>query len=167
MLGLADTAAAMDQVPSVGRPDQGNLATGTADERAAVETAVAARTGASRCNTVRKQDETSHDPDEHKSLSFTPQRHRVQPSATACEEAGEGDRTLDIQLGKLTTPDANAVDDGVCSSTSGARSSRDSSRNENRPDGDNLRRLIDAWPSLPQHIREAILALVQTGGNRQ
>ena len=97
MLGLADTAAAMDQVPSVGRPDQGNLATGTADERAAVETAVAARTGASRCNTVRKQDETSHDPDEHKSLSFTPQRHRVQPSATACEEAASPLRKVLIQ----------------------------------------------------------------------
>ena len=71
MLGLADTAAEMDQVLSIGRPDQGNLAAGTIDERAAVETAVAARPGVSRCRTVRKQDEPSRDPDERKSLSFT------------------------------------------------------------------------------------------------
>ena len=94
VLGLADTAAAMDQVTSIGKPDQGNLATGTIDERAAVETAVetaaAARTGASRCKTVRKQDEPSRDPGEGKSLSFASQRHCVQPGATAGVKRGKG-----------------------------------------------------------------------------
>ncbi len=65
-------------------------------------------------------------------------------------EAGEGDRTLDIQLGKLTK--------SPVSSLSGAkRSAGESARNQNDP---HLATIAAAWPTLPAAMKAGIVAMV-------
>ncbi len=49
---------------------------------------------------------------------------------------------------------------GTCDDGAAATSSSHSSSDENQPLDADLRRLIDAWPKLPDVIRAGILAMV-------
>ena len=77
-------------------------------------------------------------------------------------KAGEGTRTLDIQLGKLTTHHENDRESGILEGSSETPRSSHSSSNANPPQDDDLRRLTEAWPSLPSHIQAAIWALLDS-----
>ncbi len=106
-----------------------------------------APTGAIVCNSVQDQVAFSCSLDDPQ-LS-TP-CDVVQSSTTQCAKAGEGDRTLDIQLGKLTN--------SPVSSLSGAkRSAGESARNQNDP---HLAMIVTAWPALSDAMKAGIVAMV-------
>ncbi len=70
--------------------------------------------------------------------------------AATREKAGEGIRTLNIQLGRLTK--------SPVSSLSGAkRSAGESARNQNDP---HLATIAAAWPTLPAAVKAGIVAMV-------
>ena len=77
-------------------------------------------------------------------------RGPIAQASTSDHEAGEGARTLDIQLGKLTK--------SPVSSLSGAkRSAGESARNQNDP---HLATIAAAWPTLPAAVKAGIVAMV-------
>ena len=57
------------------------------------------QTGASRCNGKTPSDDSVSD---HNVLTTAEDSDDVQRSAKGCDKAGEGTRTLNIQLGRLT-----------------------------------------------------------------
>ncbi len=71
--------------------------------------------------------------------------------AATREKAGEGIRTLNIQLGRLTKS-------GVSDASEGARSPGRSAENANEVA---LEKLLAAWPSLSHAMREQIAALAE------
>ncbi len=75
----------------------------------------------------------------------------AQRDATEDSEAGEGIRTLNIQLGRLTKS-------GVSDASEGARSPGRSAENANEVA---LEKLLAAWPSLSHAMREQIAALAE------
>ena len=76
-------------------------------------------------------------------------------------EAGEEIRTPDVQLGKLETHPVSAAESRVSGGDTASPSSSSSSSTANWPLDDDLRRLIDAWPTLPEPMRAGILAMVE------
>ncbi len=95
VLGLTDTAGALAQLPDVAL--QSAAMTGT--DGVAPVRARGALSGANVCNSVQDQGAFSGSLD---GTQLGTQCDVVQSSTTQCVKAGEGDRTLDIQLGKLT-----------------------------------------------------------------
>ena len=106
-----------------------------------------APTGAIVCNSVQDQGAFSCSLD---STQLGTQCDVMQSSTTQCVKAGEGDRTLDIQLGKLTN--------SPVSSLSGAkRSAGESAQNQNDP---HLAMIVAAWPALSDSMKAGIVAMV-------
>ena len=71
----------------------------------------------------------------------------------------------DIQLGRLTSQRGNTVESSVSEGEPVTPSSSPGSRDENRPLDDDLRRLIDAWPTLSDPVRSGIVAMVGAATN--
>ncbi|MBL8880203.1 MAG: hypothetical protein JNG88_13880, partial [Phycisphaerales bacterium] len=87
-------------------------------------------------------------------------------AATFTTIAGEGIRTLDVQLGNQSG--SNVTDDSAetCERLTDAPAcSPDTSNGTAFADAD-LRRVADAWPALSAPIRRAVLALIETGVER-
>ena len=111
MLGLSDTAGAINELPDIGVPKT-TSATGTMDATAdpphipqqSVHETV-------HCSaTASEQDTIIHDqPEESNHLESAELSDDMQLDATPDEKAGEGTRTLDIQLGKLPAPYGSAA----------------------------------------------------------
>jgi hypothetical protein len=84
---------------------------------------------------------------------------------------GEGTRTPDIQIHSVK-PDERKPLAANTSGESPARVARRVAQKDPKPNLDfpstlpvpdpDLTRILDAWPALPQHIKAAVLALVQT-----
>ena len=80
----------------------------------------------------------------------------------SCPKAGDGIRTHDVQLGKQKG--LNTSDDATTTcerSTEGPNYTPDSSLGIATND-DRLRRVVAAWPGLPDAIKAAVLVLVDT-----
>ena len=82
--------------------------------------------------------------------------------------AGEGTRTLDIQLGKLTACDGSDCEIGSCESGDTDVSRYDSSAGARQCDARThgatdveLEEVIGAWPQIPREVRAGIIALVK------
>ncbi len=65
-------------------------------------------------------------------------------------KAGEGDRTLDIQLGKLTKSPVSSL-------SVAKRSAGESAQNQNDP---HLAMIVTAWPALSDAVKAGIVAMV-------
>ena len=108
VLGLMDTAAAIEDLPDIDRPQRDETkATGTMDaapvrdpqqypQQLGRETA---QPGATERD---DDDRTGGASGGHNRSNQTGVRNAAQYNAPSCAKAGEGTRTLDIQLGKLT-----------------------------------------------------------------
>ena len=107
VLGLTDTAKAIEQLPAIGLPSASAAkATGTMDGRSEQyhqqhhqRVRKAAQLGATRCDEPSKKPPSGGS---RKSGGERTLRDRARPNAAMRNKAGEGTRTLDIQLGKLT-----------------------------------------------------------------
>ena len=108
VLGLTDTAKAIEQLSAIGLPSASAAkATGTMDGRSEQyhqqhhqRVRKAAQLGATRCDEPSKKPPSGGS---RKSGGERTLRDRVRPNAALRNKAGEGTRTLDIQLGKLKT----------------------------------------------------------------
>ena len=70
-------------------------------------------------------------------------------------------RTDDLSFTKARDDSATNDDSRTCDGDSATPSSSPGSRANNRPLDDDLRHLIDAWPTLPEPVRAGILAMVK------
>ena len=100
VLGLADTSKAISQLPSIQGP-QRTLAAGTDEgptdpQQSEHETV---QDGVIQCDEYSGASPTAN---AHKPLRTVEKCEPTRPGATACAKAGEGTRTLNIQLGRLT-----------------------------------------------------------------
>ena len=80
---------------------------------------------------------------------------------TVCLKATLRTRTGDLSFTKAQAASAKPITKVVCGSAAATPSSSPGSRDENRPLDDDLRRLIDAWPTLPDPVRAGIAAMVE------
>ena len=69
-------------------------------------------------------------------------------------------RTCDLRSRRPLAAAETSTTKGTCDDGAAATSSSHSSSDENQPLDADLRRLIDAWPKLPDAIRAGILAMV-------
>ncbi len=104
VLGLTDTAQAIEQLPSIDAPESATAqATGTTDSDPHLKShqrqRETLRTGATTRDDLSS---TSPTDDARKPLSVADKSERTRPDATACAKAGERTRTVNIQLGRLT-----------------------------------------------------------------
>ncbi len=73
---------------------------------------------------------------------------------------GEGTRTPDIQIHSLTAANPKpVVPQGICGDAPAVVAQR-------LPNDPDLARLVAAWPSLPEPIRRAVLALIDSAQPR-
>ena len=103
MLGLSDTAGAINELPDIGEPET-TIATGTMDatadpphipQRVVRETVQFGATASEQAIIINDCPEDSNH------LESAIISDEVRADATTCEKAGDGIRTHDIQLGKL------------------------------------------------------------------
>ena len=104
ILGLSDTAGAINELPAIGVPET-TRATGTMDvtadppqipQRSVHETV---QFSATQCEQARI---INGCPEDSNQLESAGHSNDMQLDATLCDKAGEGARTLNIQLGRLT-----------------------------------------------------------------
>ncbi len=69
-------------------------------------------------------------------------------------------RTSDLRFRRPLAAAETSTTKGICDDGAATTSSSHSSSDENQPLDADLRRLIDAWPKLPDAIRAGILAMV-------
>jgi hypothetical protein len=98
-------------------------------------------------------------------------RERKQPQSSAdrgCHKAGDRSRTDDVQLGKLTGPNSNHLENKgdtnspltvvpkmvPCEEENGTESAS--------PHADQLAIIANLWPSLPQVVRTTIIHLARS-----
>ena len=161
MLGLSDTAGAINELPDIGMPET-TIATGTmgatADPQHIPQQSVHETVQFSA--TASEQDTIINDcPEDSNQLESAKLSDDMQLGATSDEKAGEGTRTLDIQLGKLTTHFASADD---CSTSKRAKSNPSSSVHDS-----DLGTVIDTWPMLNDSVKDCILAIVNSTSENQ
>ncbi len=84
----------------------------------------------------------------------------MRSGAASCGKATRETRTRDLSFTKAQVPPGESIREGVSGEAGGTPSSSHSSSDENQPLDADLRRLIDAWPELPDAIRAGILAMV-------
>ena len=103
VLGLADTNAALNQLPSIasGPQRQSESATGTCDEPPAISTAIERRTAAKACEPLRNKNERRTDCDSHKALHSAKISNDLQGNARGCEDSGRRESNPHGQLGRL------------------------------------------------------------------
>ncbi len=77
------------------------------------------------------------------------------------DKAGEGSRTLNSQLGRRTPYPVTNDNTQTSETDIPAPSNTPGSKPQFETLDADLRRLIDAWPNLPKHIKVAITALVE------
>ena len=111
MLGLSDTAGAINELPDIGEPET-TSATGTMDattdppqipQQSVHETV---QFGATACEQARIINDCPEDSNHLESAGLSDAK---QLDATPDEKAGEGTRTLNIQLGRLPAPYGSAA----------------------------------------------------------
>ncbi len=68
---------------------------------------------------------------------------------------------VERQPSKRTTADRSADVSSTCDGAPATPASSPDSSGGNPPRDDDLRRLIDAWPDLPEPIRAGIVAMVE------
>ena len=80
----------------------------------------------------------------------------------ACQsKAGEGTRTLNIQLGRLTAHPVTLANTRTSGLGSETPSTSPSSQPQNRLFDPQLQQVIDTWQDLPDAIRKAIIAMIE------
>ena len=90
-------------------------------------------------------------------------RDAVQPGATTRAKRPQGDSNSRRRLEKPDTADVTNCDGETREHDKLARSSSDGSSELSDAD---LWRVVEAWPTLPEHVRSAILTLVRGGDER-
>ncbi len=87
---------------------------------------------------------------------------RITPDdAGVCKQATLRTRTGDLSFTKAPDDSASGEESYTCGGDSADTSSSPGSRGGNRPLNDDLCRLIDAWPTLPEPMRAGILVMVE------
>ena len=76
-------------------------------------------------------------------------------------------RTDDLSFTKARGDSATNDDSRTCDGDSATPSSSPSSSGANPPLDDDLRRLMDAWPTLPEPLRAGILAIVKATSDQE
>ncbi len=79
-------------------------------------------------------------------------------------KAGERIRTADVQLGKQRAIDTTQESVSTYKSSNPAIASNPDTSDEKTPLNPELQAIIEAWPSLPEPLRAAVLAIVRSGG---
>ena len=100
-------------------------------------------------------------PSTRKSLPSAKMSDAVQRTAASCDKATRETRTRDLSFTKARGHSTTHDQTGACESRSATPSSSPSSSGGNPPLNDDLRGLIDAWPSLPEPVRVGIVAMVR------
>ncbi len=113
VLGLTDTAAAIERLPNIGDGHKTVAATGTYGDAPTTRpqyTPQRERETVQRSATARNDDAKPSDESELRNpLLVTKKRDATQDKAATCDKAGEGTRTLNIQLGRLPAPYGSAA----------------------------------------------------------
>ncbi len=68
---------------------------------------------------------------------------------------------VERQLPKRTTADRNGDESNTCDGDPATPASSPDSSGRNPAPDDDLRRLVEAWPTLPDPVRAGILAIVE------
>ena len=168
MLGLSDTAGAINELPDIGVPET-TSATGTMDATAdpphipqqSVHETV-------QCSaTASEQDTIIHDcPEDPNQLGSAELSDDMQLDATPDEKAGEGTRTLNIQLGRLTACLASADESSTSKRGKPNPRTYPSSQAQNISNSDtDLVALINAWATLPDEAKTTILMIMKASRN--
>ncbi len=167
VLGLTDTAKAIERLPAIKQPSQqtakangttGECLTDDPQQYPQQSGREVAQSGATRCDEPSKKPPSGGG---RKSGGERTLRDRVRPNAALRNKAGEGARTLDIQLGRLnaqptTTAESTANKQG-CNSPSNTLSNAENST----PSDVDLCLVTQAWESLPKVVRAAIVGVVE------
>jgi len=173
VLGLADTARAVAELPGVRAAPESAVATGTCDLAPASSPTSSPDNWAANGRSYPRPDARTagsgaggHGP-------------RIGPggpeNAAGCRDERPGTTIRDHQAGvaqlverqpsKLPPQCASAKHSGTCGAGGDNPTSSPTHSIGSRPEDRDLRRLVDAWPSLPEVVRAGIVALVDAAAS--
>ena len=167
VLSLTDTAKAIERLPAIKQPFQQTAkANGTTGECLTDDPQQSGRevaqSGATRCDEPSKKPPSGGS---RKSGGGRTLRDRVRPNAALRNKAGEGTRTLNIQLGRLNAQPATTAESTTnkqgCTNPSTNPSNTPSNAENSTPSDVDLCLVTQAWQSLPKVVRAAIVGMVE------
>ncbi len=174
ILGLSDTSKAIDQLPKIGATER-RAATGTCDVQPVPMEATEANSKHQqypqqlRRETVQSSAASCFDggaktqsTGSGKTLQNKGKSGQMRPHAKGCEKAGERVRTVNIQLGRRTSQFVTDCQHKSCETETDTPANSPNSLLETVASDSDLQRISEAWKTLPDSLRTAVLAIIQS-----